>query len=313
MWAPIVAFAYNRPRHLRAVMDSLAKNSGAEQSSLFIYCDGSKSAADAASVEATRRVARDVTGFAKIEIIEREMNHGLSRSIVEGVSEICDRFGRAIVLEDDVVPTPFFLKYVNDGLDRYADDGRVLSIGCHTFDSGFELPETFFLNIPDCWGWGVWQRSWKSFNADGAALLAQIRARDDARKFDFDGAYPYTDMLEQQVNGGNQSWAVRWYAQAFLNEKLVLYPRHAVTRNIGFDGTGTHGGQANGYQVVRAAERPIAVSSTQVHESALGREAWTVALRKMSEAPTPRLGDRLRSHLRRIYRPLVPLLRKYGR
>jgi hypothetical protein len=310
MRAPIVVFGYNRPRHLRAVIEALAKNNGADQSCVFIYCDGQKADADAAAVEATRRVARDVWGFLKTEVIERDINLGLSRSIVEGVSEICGRFGRAIVLEDDVVPTPFFLEYANDGLDRYADDERVLSIGCHTFDSGFELPETFFLNIPDCWGWGVWQRSWKSFNLDGAVLLAQIRARDDAGKFDFDGAYPYTKMLEEQVRGGNQSWAVRWYAHAFINEKLVLYPRRSVTSNIGFDGSGTHGGQSGGYRGVRTADQPIAVSPTDMQESILARQAWKVALSEMAGPSNAGLGSKIKSRLRRVYRPLGPYLRK---
>src|SRR5262249_11548578 len=142
--APIVVFAYCRPNHLKRVLDALAENSGAAQSRLLIYCDGAKSPADRTNVDATRAVARKAGGFAQVEIFERQSNHGLSNSIVSGVNEVCNRFGRAIVLEDDVVPTPFFLRYCNDALDRYADEQRVLSIGCHSFNTGRDLPETFF-------------------------------------------------------------------------------------------------------------------------------------------------------------------------
>jgi len=134
----------------------------------------------------------------------------------------------------------------------------------------------------------------------GAALLAQIGARDDARKFDFDGAYPYTNMLADQVKGGNQSWAIRWYAHAFIHEKLVLYPRRAVTYNIGFDGSGTHGGQAGGYEGIQAADRPIAVSAIEVQESAMARQAWKAALSEMAGPTRGGLASELKSPEARV-------------
>ncbi len=307
-FAPIIVFAYCRANHLRRVLDALARNSGAAQSSLFIYCDGEKSAADRSAVAATRLVARQASGFANIEIVERQANRGLSQSIVSGVSEICSRHGRAIVLEDDVLPTPFFLQYCNDALARYADDDRVLSVGCHTFTSDMELPETFFLNVPDCWGWGVWERSWKSFNSDGAALLEEISARGLTEEFDFDGTYPYTQMLRDQVRGENQSWAVRWYAHAFLRKKLVLYPGRAVASNIGFDGTGTHGGTSGAYRNPLTAERPISVDVVEVTASEPGRESWKRALCQMS-APSG-LASRVWHRLGNMSRPVRSYLNR---
>jgi hypothetical protein len=223
-----------------------------------------------------------------------------------GVSEICSRYGRAIVLEDDVVPTPYFLNYTNAALDKYHDHEDVFSIGCHTFDAGYDLPETFFLNIPDCWGWAVWQRSWKTFRPDGLALLREITARDAGDAFDVDGAYPYTQMLREQVAGRNQSWAIRLYAHVFLNNKLVLYPRHSVTSNIGFDGSGTHGGVARGYSTVRMTDRPITVSTVDVQENMLAREAWKAALGEM--ASKPGVAGRLRARLGRVRRVLRPFV-----
>jgi hypothetical protein len=307
---PIVVFAYRRPRHLKRVLDALARNPVATQSPLFIYCDGAKRAAHLDDVAATRLVARSAAGFASIEIIERKSNLGLSNSIVAGVNEVCERFGRVIVLEDDVLPTPFFLQYCNEALDKYSDDERILSIGCHTFTSDKALPETFFLNVPDCWGWGVWDRSWRQFNPNGGALLSDITDRGLADQFDFDGVYPYTQMLREQVRGGNQSWAVRWYAQAFLNKKLVLYPGRAVTQNIGFDGTGTHGGTSKGYQRVRTAEHPISVEEIEIAESKVGRESWKHVLREMSAGGRQGLSTRIRRRLGDVSWPIRSYLAK---
>ncbi|QIP01740.1 glycosyltransferase [Bradyrhizobium symbiodeficiens] len=310
MNAPIIVFAYKRPRHLARVLEALARNPGADQSVLFVYCDGAKRPEDASAVAETRRIARAASGFERVEIIARESNFGLSRSIIEGVGEVCERFGRAIVLEDDVVPTPYFLNYVNEALDVYADDERVLSIGCHTFDAGMELPETFFLDIPDCWGWGVWQRSWTSFNEDGATLLAEIVRRNAQDAFDFGGAYPYTRMLEEQVMGLNQSWAIRWYAHAFLSGGLVLYPRRAVTRNIGFDGSGTHGGGPGGYGSVQCADGAIHVVRAVIEESPTARLAWRLALQAMASPSWQGIGGSIKQNMRRVYRGLKPYLSK---
>lgn len=204
MTAPVAIFAYNRPAHLARVLSGLEKNPEASRSRLYLFCDGPRRGADESNVHAVRQMARQASGFGQVDIIERDTNFGLARSIVEGVRDVCAAHGRAIVLEDDVVPTPYFLSYVNAALDRYADVERVVSVGCHTFDSGMDLPETFFLHVPDCWGWGVWRRSWDLFDANGPALLRSVIDSGRTAAFDFDGTYPYTQMLKDCADGFNQ-------------------------------------------------------------------------------------------------------------
>jgi hypothetical protein len=302
--APIIVFGYNRPNHLAKVLAALAANEGANQSKLFIFCDGPKSNKDKASVLAARQVARSASGFLNVSVVEQKQNRGLSTSIMDGVGEICERYGSAIVLEDDVVPTPYFLGYVNAALDRYRDEEAVFSIGCHTFDAGVDLPDTFFLNIPDCWGWAIWQRSWKSFQPDGSALLEQIIERCASREFDVDGVYPYTQMLKDQVAGRNQSWAIRLYAHAFLQKKLVLYPGRAMTRNIGFDGTGTHAGTSSNYGNMSVATRPVSVAEIEVRESEIGRECWKKSVTEMLKRTRPGIVSRIRHGIGRVSRPV---------
>jgi glycosyl transferase family 2 len=310
--APIVIFAYNRPEFLKAVIDGLVKNEDASKSALYIFCDGAKNARDHEKVAALKKFARSVDGFKHVSVIERPINFGLSRSILGGVSEVCERHGSAIILEDDVVPNRHFLSYVNSALDKYADDRRVSSIGCYTFDTGFELPDTFFLRVPDCVGWAVWKRSWTEFEVDGRSLLKKLLAGGRRREFDFDGSYPYVQMLREQVRGYNQSWAVRWYAHVFLTGGLVLYPRWAVTRNIGLEDTsGTHGAAIDSYAPPRVADQPIVIADIPVKESIPGRAAWVSAFRKIRGGPARRLGYfvrssfRLRSTFRRIRRLML--------
>jgi hypothetical protein len=304
--APVILFAYRRKRHLAAVVEGLRSNPEARETTLIVYCDAAKSPSHSDEVSEVRDYVRGIKGFGDLRIIERECNYGLSRSITEGVTHVCDEFGRAVVLEDDIVPTPFFLAYVNAALDRYADDDRVLSIGCFPFNPQGDLPDTFFVQIPDCWGWAVWKRSWNLYNPDATRLFERLRQRELFNVFDFDGAYPYRQMLKAQAQGKVDSWAIRWYATTLLENKLVLYPGKSVVTNIGFDGSGTHGSEASSptsNQMNILADAPIAVRDVPIHECARARRSWALTLDVSRGSRFQNVAMALQRRIRRLLRP----------
>jgi len=237
---PIVLFVFARPDHTRRTLEALAANRFAAQSDLFIYADGARCQDEAGRVGEVRALARSTAGFHSCTVIERSANYGLARNIIEGVTEICDRYGRVIVLEDDMVTSPSFLAYMNDALERFAEDKRVASIHGYVYPVRQSLPEAFFLRGADCWGWATWSRAWKHFNPDGKFLLNELNRRGLIGKFDYNGAYPFSRLLANQIKGKNDSWAIRWHASAFLAGMLTLYPGCSLIQNIGIDGSGTH-------------------------------------------------------------------------
>jgi len=237
--APIALFVYNRPEHARLTLEALARNSLADRSDLFIFSDGARTADQADMVAQVRQTVREVSGFKSVNLTCREGNLGLARSITSGVTQLCQTHGRVIVVEDDHVTSPHFLSYMNDALTLYMHEDRVASVHGYVFPLKQALPETFFLRGADCWGWGTWQRAWRTYNADGAHLLAELDRLGHTREFDYNGARSFTAMLRQQVEGKNDSWAIRWHASAFLANQLTLYPGRSLIRNIGFD-AGTH-------------------------------------------------------------------------
>jgi hypothetical protein len=243
--APIVLFVFSRPDHTRRTLEALAANPLASDSTLFVYSDAASTPQQNLGVRAVRAILRQVTGFAEVSVIERTSNFGLARNIIEGVSEILHKHQRVIVLEDDMVTSRWFLTYMNEALERYADDDRVVSIHGYVYPVSEILPETFFLPGADCWGWATWRRGWACFNPDGVELLTELHRRRLRYAFDFDNSYPYAKMLEAQIAGTNDSWAIRWYASAFLADKLTLYPGRSLVHNIGNDASGTHCDQSS--------------------------------------------------------------------
>jgi Glycosyl transferase family 2 len=238
--SPIALFTYNRPEHTHNTIQSLLQNSLAKDSDIFIFSDESKNQQDKVSVKKVRELIKKTNGFKSMEIIERTENFGLAKNITSGVTEILNIHNSAIILEDDLITAPNFLYFMNSALEYYEDDDRVASIHGYTPPLKKALPNHFFLQGADCWGWATWSRAWKLFNYNGAELLKRIEEQSLMKQFDFDGAYPFTKMLANQIAKKNDSWAIRWHASIFLEKKLTLYPKYSLVHNIGNDGSGNH-------------------------------------------------------------------------
>ena len=240
--SPILLFVYNRPDHTRRAVESLLANKLAAESELFIMSDAPKDETSTQSVDEVRRYIHTVKGFKKVHITERKENWGLAKSIIDGVTRTLKAYGRVIVIEDDLIVAPYFLQFMNDALEKYKDTEGVGHIQGCDFTKDPSLPDAFLIKWTGSWGWATWERAWKHFNPDGAQLLQELKRRKLTRTFDFNGNYPYTRMLRRQIEGKNNSWAIRWNASLFLEGILSLNVGHSLVKNTGFDGSGTNCG-----------------------------------------------------------------------
>ncbi len=240
-FAPIALFVYNRPAHTRQTVEALQKNALVQDSDLIIYSDAPKKPEAVEAVREVRAYIRQITGFKSVKIVERDKNWGLANSIIDGVTSVVNEYGRIIVLEDDLVTSPHFLDFMNRALDKYEYEPQVIQVSGYMFPVKLEIEEdALFLPHPTSWGWATWQRAWQLFDA-GAKGYAQVRADATLRKrFNLNGAYDYYSMLEDQLAGRVDSWAIRWYLSIFLFDGLVLYPQRSMIANVGFDGSGVH-------------------------------------------------------------------------
>lgn len=293
--APIALFVYDRPDHLTRVVDALVGNEEASLSQLFIYSDAPKGVAAADSVAKVRSVARSVRGFRSVEVVVQPTNQGVAQSIIGGVSELVARFGKVIVLEDDLLPSRNFLRYMNGALDLYEDAEEVISIHGYSYPVSTLLPETFFLRGADCWGWATWKRAWDLFDPDGRKLLTELESRSLTWEFDFDGSYHYTQMLKDCLRGKNDSWAIRWYAAAFLRGKLTLYPGSSQIQNIGTDGSGVHVGATESFEH-GVWGKPVDLAPIPSQESVAARRVFAAFLYGLR----PPLGARILRRLQRL-------------
>jgi glycosyltransferase involved in cell wall biosynthesis len=294
--APVALFVYNRTSHTRQAIDALRRNELAGATDLIVFSDGPKDLAAEAAVREVRQLIENITGFNSVRIVERPANLGLADSIISGVTEVCGEFGRVIVLEDDLVAAPSFLRFMNDALNFYATEEKVGSIHGYWYPADRKVPETFFLRGASCWGWATWSRAWRLFEPDGRKLLAELERRGLTQLFDLDGAIGYMNMLRKQIANKNNSWAIRWHAAMFLAERLQLSPGSSLVNNIGFDGSGTHRVRSDAYSVALRAQ-PITVGGIAVEQSAQARAALVHYYR----STRPGIPRRVLGRLRRMF------------
>jgi hypothetical protein len=242
-FAPVVLFVYNRLEHTKKCIFYLKKNKLAKKTSLIIYSDTNNNKIDKDKVQNVRIFLQNIRGFKKVKIIKREKNFGLYKNIVLGVSEVIKKYGKAIILEDDLIVHKNFLDYMNDGLNYYSNHKKVASIHGYVYPVAGKLKETFFLYGGDCWGWATWKDRWLNFNKNPKKLLKLLKKNKKEDTFNY-GVFPkiFSTLLKERISKKNKSWAILWHAYNVIENKLTLYPRKQFVKNIGFDGTGTHSG-----------------------------------------------------------------------
>jgi len=224
---------------------ALRANHLAADSDLYVFCDGPAGDRDRAATEAVRKAAREISGFRTVEVLEKERNAGLAASIIAGVSELLDEHGSAIVLEDDLVTSPFFLRYMNAALDRYRDAREVFSVSGYNqppavmrFPKGY-AHDVYFTPRNSSQGWATWRDRWDK--ADWEAKGFERLARDPALRRAFNaGGDDLADMLIAEREGRINSWSIRWTFAHFTHNALAVYPVRSYVDNIGHDGSGTH-------------------------------------------------------------------------
>ncbi len=241
--APVALFVYRRTDLLDQVLDALQACPEFETSPVFVFSDGPKSRAAEADVKAVRRLLQR-RRRTNMHILEAASNQGLAHSIIGGVSQLTERYGRVIVLEDDLIVTPSTLTWFNAALRYYDSDDRVMQVSGYMFDSPAlrRLHSGVLLPMTTSWGWATWKRAWDRFDPQATGWEALSTQPGLRRQFDLGNRYPYSRMLERQMRREIDSWAVRWYWSVFQAEGLCLFPPRSHVKNLGQDAAATHPG-----------------------------------------------------------------------
>ena len=244
--APIILFVYNRPWHTEQTLRALMANDLASESELFIYADGPKETAteeQLQKIQEVRQLIRKDQWCGKVHIIESDKNKGLANSVIKGVSDVVNKYGKVIVLEDDLKTSPTFLTYMNKSLEYYESYNSVYSISA---DIPMKMPliedydyDVFVSYRNFSYGWGTWKNRWN--NVDWRMHTYSMIDTDKHIQSAFNrGGDDLYNMLQAQKDGLIDSWAVRFTLAHFINHAVSIMPTQTFVNHIGFDGSGIH-------------------------------------------------------------------------
>lgn len=236
--APILLFVYNRIDCLEKSIGSVKKAFLADESELIIYADCARNEEDEKKVALVREYVKKINGFKNITIFEQSQNLGLAKSIILGVTETLNKYDKVIVLEDDIIVSPYFLKYMNSALDLYENSDTVVNINAYIPDSPLRFKENFMVSYISSLGWATWRRGWELFEENGEKLLEIIQK--EKREKEFNLGWRFTQMLKDQIAGKNNSWAIRWNASVFVNNKTSYTVNSSIVKHIGNGEDATH-------------------------------------------------------------------------
>lgn len=240
--APIILFTYKRLDTLELTINALKKNYLAKDSELIIFSDAAKSEKDYKSVLDVRSYLKTINGFHSIKIYESEENKGLANSIIKGVSQVLETYDSVIILEDDLVSSPNFLNFMNLSLEKYINETKVFSISGFSFNMNLDKKlktDTYFLNRGWSWGWATWKDRWQIIDWE-IVDYKEFKKDKQAQKEFSNGGTDLNSMLDKQMLGKLDSWAIRWFYNQFKSKGLTLYPVFSKIFNEGFGEDATH-------------------------------------------------------------------------
>jgi hypothetical protein len=251
--APIVIFVYNRLEHTKDTISALQKNSLATESHLIIYSDAASRASEKPKVKEVRDYLSNISGFKSVHIHEAIKNIGCDNSIINGVSDVINRFGTVIVLEDDHVTSPNFLNFMNDALDFYKSNSAISGIS--GYSPPIEIYESYSKNFyvsgrGSSWGWATWVDCWNKIDWEVSDFQKFKLSKTLKAKFNRFG----NDMSEILVNAMEKEtvpyWDIRRCYYMHLNNLKFIYPVVSKVQNIGADGSGLHCGESSRTDVI---------------------------------------------------------------
>lgn len=237
--APILLFVYKRLDTLKQTIAALQQNELAKESDLFIFSDAAKKEEDVTIINEVRAFIYTIGLFKSVTIYTAEKNKGLATSIISGVTQVINQYGKVIVLEDDLVTSTNFLSFMNKALNFYEKNEQIFSISGYSAVIKNPIKDVYFTYRGSSWGWATWKERWNEVDWDMRDYEKVRNAATFRREFNRMGSDMYK-MLEDQVNGRINSWAIRWTYHQFLVQKLTVFPSVSKIQNIGTGDDATH-------------------------------------------------------------------------
>lgn len=243
MRSPILFLVFNRPDTTKRVFEAIR---AARPARLYVAADGARADRpdEAARCEAVRRVATAIDWPCELFTLFRSSNLGCKRAVSSAITWFFEHETEGIVLEDDCLPDPSFFPYVDEMLERYRSDERVMWVSGDNFiSSHWKSPASYYFSrYPHIWGWATWRRAWQHYDVDmrewhasdkEAFLERRLPGLRRARAH-------WRSIFDKVSTGGIDTWDYQWVHACWKADGIGCLPEVNLISNIGFGAGATH-------------------------------------------------------------------------
>ena len=241
---PVLLLAYNRPEAMLRSLEAIDK---ADPPRVYIAIDGPKSndAKDRKQVVACVKIARERSSASNVSTLIRDSNLGCGVAISSAIDWFFQAEAQGIILEDDLVPTENFFEFVDEALEIYRRDVRVLSIG------GFNAvpPKSIsssddirFSRFPQIWGWATWRDRWQSYQYElpryptGHEFIRVLRWCNYSAVQTFYWLRQFRRVRDRDVD----TWDYQLTHLAMRQGRVSVVPNVNLVENHGWGNSATH-------------------------------------------------------------------------
>ncbi|MFC4213183.1 glycosyltransferase family A protein [Pedobacter lithocola] len=238
----IGVFCYNRVSKLKRCIEALLKNPECKNMDIVFFSDGPKIGSDDTHIKEVRHYIDNLDGFKNIIKHYREHNLSTGPNFRTGLTFLSENYERFIIVEDDLIVSSNYLKFLIDALEFYKDDQSVFCVTAYVFP--IKAPNYIYDTIVYkrfcSYGWGGWGNRFTNIIWDENDLnnlmnnSPRFKKRLNAEGFDL------VRMLKKQIKGTISTWDIQMQTHVAENRLKVIYPKLSKVSNIGFDEESTN-------------------------------------------------------------------------
>ena len=237
---PVLFLGFNRPDKAARVLEPVRR---VRPRRVFIAVDGPRDgrADEPARCRETQRAFENGVDWpCEVHKLYRETNLGCRVAVSSAITWALEQVEHCVIIEDDCVIQPDFLKLCAVLLPRHAEDQEVMNISAASFQPGVARGDGDYYpsKYAHCWGWATWRRAWQHYR-DDLSGFEPVLTDKTLHKTEDEQAY-WQIIYQRCVAGEVNSWAYRWMFSCWLKRGVGLIPNVNMVTNVGFTDDGTH-------------------------------------------------------------------------
>jgi hypothetical protein len=240
---PIVILIFNRPDLTEHVFKRIRE---VKPKTLLVVADGPRSEKEGESEKCkqTKEITELIDWECNVYRNYSDVNLGCGLRVSSGLDWVFEQVDRAIILEDDCLPSLDFFRFCEELLEKYCNNEQITMISGSNYFSELSpnVSSYYFSSLSSIWGWATWRRAWRLYDYDMKLFpsfselnfLDHVFSNKDHQKY-------WHEILDKIFKADKKiTWDYQWIYAQWSHGGLGIVSNVNLVSNIGFRADATH-------------------------------------------------------------------------